>query len=103
MEIGAKDTALITASGTASPVSGSNVPAHYKMNEIEPIKFIQKVVRNHFTGYEGFCLGNIFKYLMRYKFKGDPVGDLTKAKNYIDYLLEVERENRRSENGPEVL
>lgn len=32
----------------------------------------------------GFSLGNVFKYLCRYPFKGKPVEDLKKAYHYIE-------------------
>ncbi len=36
---------------------------------------------------EGFCVGNIIKYVTRYRHKGG-VEDLKKAKWYIDYMIE---------------
>ena len=36
---------------------------------------------------EGFCLGNIIKYLYRYKLKGNPVQDLMKAREYLERLI----------------
>jgi hypothetical protein len=37
---------------------------------------------------EDFSVGSVIKYLYRYKYKGDPIGDLEKAKEYIDFLIE---------------
>lgn len=53
---------------------------HYKKGEIEPIEYI---MRNNL----GFCEGNVVKYITRYKEKGTPIGDLKKARSYIDYLI----------------
>jgi hypothetical protein len=55
-------------------------PAHYA-GGIEPIKFI----RSHGMDY---ATGAAIKYLVRYKYKGEPKQDLLKARAYIDLLLE---------------
>jgi hypothetical protein len=55
-------------------------PEHYSGGGIEPIKFIQ-------SHNLDFCSGNIIKYVVRHKFKGQPVEDLNKARHYIDLLL----------------
>ena len=54
-------------------------PAHYDVG-IPPVKFIT----SHGLG---FLEGNIIKYIVRYKMKGNPVEDLHKARVYIDLLL----------------
>ena len=59
--------------------SASRPPAHYDIG-IEPVKFIT----SHGLG---FLEGNIIKYIVRYKMKGNPVEDLHKARVYIDLLL----------------
>lgn len=57
--------------------------SHYKDFEIQPIEFIHK------NGI-GFIVGNVIKYVCRYKAKGGTT-DLEKAKHYIDMLIEQER------------
>jgi len=59
-----------------------NHPDHYNSGKIEVIKFIESLGID-----EDFCIGNAIKYISRYKHKGDPVGDLKKAKWYIEYLI----------------
>ena len=54
-------------------------PRHYDVG-IPPVKFIT----SHGLG---FLEGNIIKYIVRYKMKGNPVEDLHKARVYIDLLL----------------
>ena len=54
-------------------------PMHYNTG-IEPVKFIT----SHGLG---FLEGNIIKYIVRYKMKGNPVEDLHKARTYIDLIL----------------
>ena len=57
-------------------------PDHYNQSGLEVIDAIKGL------GYcEGFCVGNIIKYVTRHKVKGG-VEDLKKAKWYIEYLIE---------------
>ena len=64
-----------------------NHPAHYNQSSLEVIDAIEGLVFG-----EGFCVGNIIKYVARHKTKGG-VEDLKKAKWYIEYLIEnYERE-----------
>ena len=63
-----------------------NHPQHYNAGKTEVIDIIDGL------GYtEGFCVGNIIKYVSRYKHKNG-VQDLEKAKWYIDYLIKKENE-----------
>jgi len=57
-------------------------PDHYNSGKIEVIDFIKSLGID-----EDFCMGNAIKYISRYKHKGDPLGDLKKARWYIDYLI----------------
>ena len=54
-------------------------PEHYNQG-IEVIDFIDSWDFN-------FTTGNIIKYVSRHKFKEDPVGDLKKAKWYLERLI----------------
>ena len=45
------------------------------------------------TEHMSFCLGNVVKYVWRADFKDDDLGDLKKARWYLD------REIRRREDG----
>ena len=57
-----------------------NHPAHYNSGKIEVIDAI------HDWGLD-FCLGNVVKYVSRYKHKDNPVEDLKKAKWYIERMI----------------
>ena len=59
-----------------------NHPEHYNSGAIEVIDFIKSLGM-----HEDFCIANAIKYISRYKLKGDPLGDLKKARWYIDYLI----------------
>lgn len=67
---------------------------HYKQFKIQPVEFI------HINGL-GYIVGNIIKYVCRYKFKNG-VEDLRKARHYIDMLIEQELNEEASERVREV-
>ena len=69
-----------------------NHPPHYKKGDMEAIDVIELVVSGQRTGDQGFVgylLGNILKYLLRFRHKGKPVEDLKKARWYLDKLIFV--------------
>ena len=55
---------------------------HYSQGAIQPMKYI---AANNLSFFEG----NIIKYVTRYKHKGTPVEDLTKAKVYLEELIKA--------------
>jgi len=62
----------------ADPV---NHPTHYKSHPsgVEAIQI---------TEHENFCIGSVFKYLLRRKYKGKELQDLKKARWYLDKEIE---------------
>lgn len=56
---------------------------HYKDLKFQPIAVCESAGK-----IGGFSLGNVFKYLCRYPFKGCAVQDLNKAKHYVELYLE---------------
>lgn len=66
-----------------------NHPAHYT-GLIETIDFIRDKTTQE--GFEGFLVGNILKYMSRYK-KKNGVEDLRKAEWYLKKLLEVYKDD----------
>ena len=62
--------------------------SHYKNMTIQPVEFIEK---NNL----GFCVGNIIKYVCRYKDKNG-IEDLKKARHYIDLLIEIEESKNQA-------
>lgn len=58
---------------------------HYEDMSIEPIE----VMRSNFSReqYEGYLVGNILKYMMRYERKNG-VQDLRKASTYLAELID---------------
>lgn len=66
-----------------------NKPAHYVKGGMECIDFIRAIVSD-LTPYEAYCLGNVVKYLWRFKDKNGVI-DLDKAVRYIEFLKEAQR------------
>ena len=58
-----------------------NHPTHYKSHPsgVEAIQI---------TEHENFCIGSVFKYLLRRKYKGKELQDLKKARWYLDKEIE---------------
>jgi len=69
-----------------------NHPDHYNSGRFEVIDVIVD------AGYgEGFCLGNVLKYILRAKHKENEIEDLKKARWYLDYYINLmERNSERS-------
>ena len=61
-------------------------PIHYQTGLIETIENIKNTLG--YEKFEGYCQGNIIKYISRYKHKNG-IEDLEKAKVYIDYLIKT--------------
>ena len=62
--------------------------SHYKNMTIQPVEFIE-------MNNLGFCVGNIIKYVCRYKNKNG-IEDLKKARHYIDLLIEIEESKNQA-------
>lgn len=63
-------------------------PAHYNTGEIEVIDYIRdKLGALDISPYEGYCLGNVLKYVSRYPLKGG-VEDLKKAQVYLGWMID---------------
>lgn len=66
-------------------------PKHYSNNGLTPV---EAMTMGLFSKEEttGFLMGNIIKYIVRYKHK-NYLEDLYKAKEYIDLLIKFESED----------
>jgi len=58
-----------------------NQQSHYTRFAIQPLEFCK--VNNL-----GYLEGNVIKYVCRYPYKGTPLRDLQKARDYIDHLID---------------
>ena len=61
-----------------------NQPPHYKKNKVQAIKVIEAGLGDQ--GFQDYLLGQVFKYLLRFKHKGKPIEDLEKAEWYLKRL-----------------
>lgn len=68
-----------------SEIDSVNSPNHYTAGGIETIDFIKAKMSSE--EFEGYCTGNILKYMSRYKFKNG-VEDLRKAARYLEWMIE---------------
>ena len=66
-------------------------PAHYHRNEIDPHGYMRKGFpkEGSYTVAEGFHIGNVIKYVSRYKDKNG-LEDLYKARENLNILIELE-------------
>lgn len=62
-----------------------NYPSHYTQGKVESIDIIESIINDEF---EGYLVGTISKYLIRYKYKNG-LEDLKKAQWYLNKLIEV--------------
>ena len=70
------------ADGWDEPVPDPvNHPKHY-VSHPSGVEAIQ------ITQYENFCIGSVFKYLLRRKYKGKELQDLKKARWYLNKEIE---------------
>lgn len=62
-----------------------NHPSHYNQGGVECIDAIRAALGK--DGFEAFCIGNVIKYLWRYKHKNG-LEDLQKAEVYLKWAME---------------
>ena len=65
-----------------------NSPAHYTKGRFEAIDVIEDVIRHAPDPISGMLLGNTLKYLLRVWFKACPHQDASKARWYLDRLIQ---------------
>lgn len=72
-------------------------PEYYKSGKIECIDAIEVAIQD-LQGASALCVGNVIKYVWRYKNKNG-VEDLKKARWYIDRLIQLEEEEENNAKG----
>lgn len=65
-------------------------PSHYTSGKFETIDYIEDKLTS--DQFEGYCVGNILKYMSRYRHKNG-VEDLQKAKWYLTRLINFKASN----------
>lgn len=67
-------------------------PSHYNQGSIETIEMLKELTASY-TGFQGFLVGNVVKYISRASHKGTKLEDLKKSQFYLTRLIkEVEGE-----------
>ncbi len=74
-------------------------PNHYCYGKFECVEVIREVTAGA-SGPEGFLLGNVIKYLWRYRRKNG-VEDIRKARRYIDMLIRLYEDPAPGEKAPD--
>lgn len=69
-------------------------PEHYQAGHAETIYVIRDALSRE--AFEGFLVGNIIKYMARYKHKGG-LEDLYKAQWYLDFVIGTVRDRQGGE------
>lgn len=59
-------------------------PDHYAVDGVECIEAVKAAFTKE--EFEGFCKGNVFKYLWRHRQKDNPTLDVEKAHQYFIWL-----------------
>ena len=76
------------AEGSYHPVSK---PSHYNISDgVECITYIKQVLGN--DGFVAYCRGNVMKYNHRAMYKGNPLEDMAKAQQYLEWANETLKE-----------
>lgn len=87
----ARDEKPLGAYRSADPVTK---PAHYQRAGIETIDYIRATLDG--PGFEAYCIGNVLKYVSRYREKGG-VEDLRKAQVYLGWAIQPVGGKRQSQ------
>lgn len=61
-------------------------PPHYCQGKVEALEAIESAIGEE--AFRGFLVGQVIKYVWRYKLKGKPLTDLEKASFYLNRLIE---------------
>jgi hypothetical protein len=73
----------------AEPKKDNINPSHYKQGKFETIDVIEDITKD---GFDSYLVGNIIKYLSRYKYKNG-LEDLKKAQWYLERLVKQKEPN----------
>lgn len=89
----------VNVTATSVPTAEEDVvnhPNHYAPNGVDSFMHMKDQMGK--DAFDGFLQGNAIKYVQRYKFKGKPVEDLTKAAFYLFHLaFEAEEPDKHAE------
>lgn len=85
------DKAISFTQSDANMKEHVNHPQHYLQGGIECFDVIKAFYGD--DAFENFCAGNILKYAMRYKHKGQALDDLKKIRFYAEQIINMYEKN----------
>lgn len=74
----------VNRAAKAPKIDNVKHPSHYADKEIEVIDYIKDTLTHE--QYIGYCLGNVIKYISRYR-KKNGKEDLQKAMTYLEWAI----------------
>lgn len=89
---------IATPISTSKTIPDNNIdhPPHYTNSSIEAIDYIKGSMP--YEAYIGYLEGAVKKYLHRWRYKGNSIQDLNKAKWYLERLI-----NELSTSAPNTI
>lgn len=74
-------------------IDNVNHPSHYQLKDGREVMDLIEEATGEFSGFDSFCVGNIFKYVMR-NGKKNGIEDLEKARYYLDTMISRHKEQQ---------
>lgn len=74
-------------------------PKHYNTGKYETIDIIKDIAPHYEDGFTAHCVSNAIKYESRAPHKGHLIQDLEKAKAYLEFAIEHEKEKERERHA----
>ena len=77
-----------------TPIDIVNHPVHYCNRDMEAIDIIEMIIEIEPNPKVAYNMSNVLKYLLRFRSKGKPVHDLSKAVWYLNRMIDkIKEEN----------
>ena len=81
------DDKYIDAGKTIKVSNNVHHPKHYALKGLEPYETVDVIKASVGDGFEGYCIGNVLKYVIRYK-KKNGIEDLKKARVHLNWIID---------------
>lgn len=81
------DEKYIDAGKTIKVSNSVHHPKHYALKGLEPYETVDVIKASVGDGFEGYCIGNVLKYVIRYK-KKNGIEDLKKARVHLNWIID---------------
>lgn len=81
------DDKYIDAGKTVKISNNIHHPKHYALEGLEPYEAVDLIKSSTGNGFEGYCIGNVLKYVIRYK-KKNGIEDLKKARVHLNWVID---------------